>query len=69
MPTLRFNTDLANIAGDSLSEIYGNNNWVSQRSPQYEASVTPVPAPEPSTLALAGLSGVGLLFAVRRQKK
>ena len=65
--TLRFNTGLSTIAADSLSEIYGNNNWVSQRAPQYEASVTV--APEPSTLALGGFSGLAFLMAILRQKK
>jgi hypothetical protein len=31
-------------------------------------SVSPVAVPEPSTLALAGLGGFGMLMALRRKK-
>ena len=65
--TIRFNAT-GTIAADSLSQIYGNNNWASQRAPQYEASVTAVPTPEPSTMALAALGGASLLFWRRRSK-
>jgi hypothetical protein len=64
--TLRFNTGLTTINADSLSEIYGNNNLVGQRAPQYEASVTA--APEPGTMTLAALGGASLLFWRRRSK-
>jgi PEP-CTERM motif len=65
--TIRFNAT-STIAADSLSQIYGNNNWASQRAPQYEASVTAVPTPEPGTMALAALGGASLLFWRRRSK-
>ncbi|HEY5504557.1 MAG TPA: PEP-CTERM sorting domain-containing protein [Sedimentisphaerales bacterium] len=64
--TLRFSNGIN--PADSLSEIYGNNNWVAGREPQYEASVTAVPTPEPSTMALAALGGASLLFWRRRSK-
>jgi hypothetical protein len=63
--TLRFNSG---TSADSLSEIYGNNNLVAGRMPQYEASVTATPTPEPSTMALAALGGASLLFWRRRSK-
>jgi hypothetical protein len=67
--TLRFGNGAgATVNADSLSEIYGNNNLVAGRAPQYEASVTAVPTPEPGTMALAALGGASLLFWRRRSK-
>lgn len=56
---------LANYGNSVIHFI--NGGVISTRALEMQATVTPVP--EPSALALAGLSGVACLLARRRQKK
>jgi hypothetical protein len=50
-----------------LNHVIAYGAPVTTRALEYQATVTPVP--EPASLAMIGLSGAGLLLAIRRQKK
>ncbi len=61
--TQRFNGETGNMAA-TLSSILAFGTAQAARSPEYQATLTPVP--EPTSFALAGLSAAALL--VRRRK-
>jgi hypothetical protein len=62
----RINGSNGSMATD-LNNVIAYGAPVTTRALEYQATVTPVP--EPASLAMIGLSGAGLLLAIRRQKK
>ncbi len=64
--TMRFNTDTT--IAQSLSSVIAFGTLQAVRAPEYQASLTAVAVPEPSTLAILGITGFASLAARRRNK-
>ena len=62
-------TDLANAADSGLSVAYSGSTGIESGLSTGDFTVTPAPAPEPSSLGLLASGLVGLAFAGKRLKK